>query len=100
MGPTSTKIFAIKEAISLFSKSCWAKSNTLLIKTDNKLASEWIRNVSTIPHFIKNEIVEILNLCREIYWNISLVPRECTAVADSLSKAGIGRAQQLVWVLN
>ncbi|KAL4289833.1 hypothetical protein GQ457_14G010500 [Hibiscus cannabinus] len=45
MDPTLTEIFIIKEAVFLFFKSCWAKSNTLLVETDNKLISEWIHNV-------------------------------------------------------
>ncbi|KAL4310103.1 hypothetical protein GQ457_01G025620 [Hibiscus cannabinus] len=87
---TTAEILAIKEAISIFRISRWATKYKLQIETDSKLV-EWFTNLHSIPSVFKQLILSCLELCKDLEWQISHIPRECNSCVDSLAKRGIHR---------
>ncbi|KAL4388242.1 hypothetical protein GQ457_09G012920 [Hibiscus cannabinus] len=58
--PTSVEITAILEAMKIFSKSRWACSSKLLLKTDSHLSVEWIKNLHACPSIFQQLISLVL----------------------------------------
>lgn len=91
------EVLAIRQAFMMFAASNWNESHFLVIESDSFNAVSWIKSPSQAPWRMRKWILQIETLKRKVKkWEIIHVRREANQQADSLAKAGIGRATDLV----
>ncbi|KAK8613479.1 hypothetical protein V6N13_101241 [Hibiscus sabdariffa] len=95
--PTTAELFAIREACLLFCKSPWCKCANLILECDSKLAVDWLMLPYSTPVVFKLIIRESRNICSDLVWSISLVPRDWNSLADILAKSGLSRKSDCIY---
>ncbi|KAK8484510.1 hypothetical protein V6N11_021493 [Hibiscus sabdariffa] len=89
--PALVEFKAIKVGMSKFFNSAWSESHRLIVESDCKTVVDWINGMVDPPSSIGKEVndVAVIILVKGI--SLSLIPRCCNVVADSLAKSGINQ---------
>ncbi|KAK8609435.1 hypothetical protein V6N13_061883 [Hibiscus sabdariffa] len=86
--------FQISEALVKLYE--WKGHYKMAIESDSELVVSWLQNPSNAPEVFKPLIQASVKVGEHLQWSISVVPRECNSLADSLAEQGISRAKDLV----
>ena len=91
------EIYAIREAMLIFSASRWVPSIGLMIESDSKNAVGWVEHPSDTPWRLRKWIAHISLLKKNFAdFKIAHVYREANGDADELAKGGIDRLVPLL----
>ncbi|KAK8991928.1 hypothetical protein V6N11_044823 [Hibiscus sabdariffa] len=87
--PALAELLAVKEALSIFSKSEWSKVYHLVLELDASNFVYRIRNPHCSPASFKAFVQSYLAEGNKLRWEINLLDKNQNVVADILAKSGI-----------
>ncbi|OMO82752.1 hypothetical protein COLO4_22852 [Corchorus olitorius] len=91
-GDASIDVLAVKEALSIYSTSCWAQMFPLTIESDSSNTVKWVKDPSSAPWRFRQIMMRIELFKQSLgSWDIVLIPRSTNSMADGLAKQGVCR---------
>ncbi|KAL4304595.1 hypothetical protein GQ457_10G009920 [Hibiscus cannabinus] len=87
--PALVELEAINFGISYFLTTSWSLTHRLIFESDCKMVVDWINGMIEPPITVANKVIETAKLMFAKSMCLTLIPRCCNVLADTLAKQGI-----------
>ncbi|KAL4303663.1 hypothetical protein GQ457_10G009830 [Hibiscus cannabinus] len=88
--PALVELEAINFGISYLLTTSWSLTHRLIVESDCKMVVDWINGMIEHPITVANKVIETAKLMFAKGMCLTLIPRCCNVLADTLAKQGIG----------